>query len=370
MTISVTEFDDSTVSYEVVCEPGDELFLEYGRAVVTEKTEDTIYARYEGDTDTTFFVRKFNTWVPVHITDVTEDELHVEIDHYNYKIRVESVEKDAIEPDEWTAEAGDFVKMRYIGYYEDGEVFDSSFANVDEVTPDMTLDNSYAHNAASLTVKPGTTLQGTNTMITGVNEALKGMGVGDEKTITVPPEDGYGEWDEDKVREIPFVVGEYPIIETLEKDVTMTVEEFLNAYQGDPYEGNQVELPYGQGTIVSVSEGTVSIEVTSLKGADEAFTYENLQTKVIDESDDTFTIERLTEDGKAIPVQGATAIAHVEGDTIVVAFDPDDYAVGDRFGNGSITEITDDAFVVDANHPMAGKTLMFKLRVVAVKKVA
>ncbi|HHN80995.1 MAG TPA: hypothetical protein ENN11_00005, partial [Methanomicrobia archaeon] len=224
--------------------------LEYGKATVTEKTDEKIHARYEGETDVTFFINKFDTWVPVHVTEVSEDEMQVELEHYNYKVRVESVEKGVIDTDEWTAKAGDFVKMRYIGYYEDGEVFDSTFVDVEDVTPDMSLDNSNAHKSVALTIKPGTTLQNTQTMITGVNEALKGMDIGDEKTITVPPEEGYGEWDEDKVNEVMFLVGEYPIIETLEKDITMTAEEFMSRYQGEPYEGNQVELPFGQGTIV------------------------------------------------------------------------------------------------------------------------
>jgi len=110
--------------------------------------------------------------------------------------------------------------------------------------------------------------------------------------------------------------------------------------------------------------------VTSIKEIGEVFTYENLQTKIIDESEDAFTIERVTEDGKAVPIRGEVATAHVGEETIVVSFDPDDYEVDGRFGNGTIIEITDDAFIVDTNHPMAGKTLSFKLRVVAVKKVA
>lgn len=56
---------------------------------------------------------------------------------------------------------------------------------------------------------------------------------------------------------------------------------------------------------------------------------------------------------------------------------PDDVAVGGEFDaegdDGTtltmrVTEVRDDAVVVDANHPLAGETLNFKVRVVAVRE--
>jgi FKBP-type peptidyl-prolyl cis-trans isomerase SlyD len=46
-------------------------------------------------------------------------------------------------------------------------------------------------------------LQGAGQIITGLEQALYGMAVGDEKQVTVPPADGYGEMDPQGVQFFP-----------------------------------------------------------------------------------------------------------------------------------------------------------------------
>ena len=64
---------------------------------------------------------------------------------------------------------GDQVKVHYTGKLNDGTVFDSS-----EGKP------------------PFEFKIGTNSVIPGFESAVKGMAVGDEKTVTIPSQDGYG----------------------------------------------------------------------------------------------------------------------------------------------------------------------------------
>ncbi len=67
------------------------------------------------------------------------------------------------------AKEGDKVKVHYTGKFEDGEVFDSS---ADREPLEFTL--------------------GQGQVIPGFENGIKGMEIGEKKSITVAPEDGYG----------------------------------------------------------------------------------------------------------------------------------------------------------------------------------
>lgn len=72
-----------------------------------------------------------------------------------------------------------FVTLAYTLYDEDGDVLDSS----DEDAP-----LSYLH--------------GYGQIVPGLERAIEGMVRGNERSVVVPPEDGYGEYDPDAVLEL------------------------------------------------------------------------------------------------------------------------------------------------------------------------
>jgi len=78
---------------------------------------------------------------------------------------------------------GDRVVVNYTGSFEDGTVFDSSYHG----------DHSHP---IEFTV-------GSGEIIKGFDEAVIGMEVGEEKDITIMPEDGYGEKKEELIQRIP-----------------------------------------------------------------------------------------------------------------------------------------------------------------------
>ncbi len=70
------------------------------------------------------------------------------------------------------AKPGDKVRVHYIGTLEDGSVFSSTY---EEDEPfEFTI--------------------GEENLLKSFDNAVTGMNVGDTKTISVPPEDGYGEY--------------------------------------------------------------------------------------------------------------------------------------------------------------------------------
>ncbi len=116
---------------------------------------------------------------------------------------------------------GDIVSVHYTGTLEDGTEFDSSRGK-----------------------SPLTFTIGGGQMITGFENAVRGMKVGEIKTVTLPPEEAYGQHRQDLV----IVLGRDQFPET----VTIVI-------------GAQVQMKSNTGqqfiaTIVEIGPGTVTID--------------------------------------------------------------------------------------------------------------
>lgn len=77
--------------------------------------------------------------------------------------------------EEKVSKAGDLLVMNYTGRLENGKVFDSN------ILPE------FGH------VTPFEFTLGAGQVIAGWDEGLVGMKIGDKKTLTIPPEKGYGD---------------------------------------------------------------------------------------------------------------------------------------------------------------------------------
>lgn len=75
------------------------------------------------------------------------------------------------------------IEVHYTGKHEDGEVFDSSIPRKEPLVINV----------------------GEGQVITGFDNALIDMKVGDKKTITIEPKDGYGEKVPEAIQEMPLI---------------------------------------------------------------------------------------------------------------------------------------------------------------------
>jgi len=91
-------------------------------------------------------------------------------------------------------EKGDKVKVDYIGKLESGEVFDTS---IEEVAKEEGIYNPEREYA------PLEFVVGEGKLIEGFEEGVLGMEVGEEKTVVIPPEKGYGERRENLIQTVP-----------------------------------------------------------------------------------------------------------------------------------------------------------------------
>ncbi|HNU75443.1 MAG: peptidylprolyl isomerase [Bacteriovoracaceae bacterium] len=89
-----------------------------------------------------------------------------------------------------TIRQGDIVTVQYTGTLDDGTVFDKTDENA-----------------------PASFMVGADTILPHISDAFIGMKEGEEKTITIPPEDAFGPWDQNKVQKLSGIIlgdGEVP----------------------------------------------------------------------------------------------------------------------------------------------------------------
>jgi FKBP-type peptidyl-prolyl cis-trans isomerase SlyD len=96
---------------------------------------------------------------------------------------------------------------------QDGQVVSMNYTlQVDGVV----VDSSDGH-------EPLEFLQGAGNIIPGLEEALYGMAIGEQKKVSIAPEDGYGELDSEAYVDVPR--NEFPEEIPLEKDIEIQVTD-------------------------------------------------------------------------------------------------------------------------------------------------
>jgi len=131
---------------------------------------------------------------------------------------------------------GDTVTIEYTGRLDDGTVFDTSLESV--ATEEGLADDQPERDYQPLTVEIGA-----GRIIEGLEEGLIGMEAGDEDSVTIEPEQAYGERTDDRV-------------------VEYDADEFRQMLGGrDPEVGLEIQTEEGlPGEVVDVDDDTVRVD--------------------------------------------------------------------------------------------------------------
>jgi FKBP-type peptidyl-prolyl cis-trans isomerase 2 len=130
---------------------------------------------------------------------------------------------------------GDSVTIAYTGRLDDGTVFDTTDESVAE--EEGLLEEQPEREFEPLTVEVGE-----GNLIEGLEEGLLGLEAGASETVTVPPEEAYGEATGDQTQEFD-------------------AEEFEGMVGQEPVEGMQVRAQGGAvGTVVGIDADTVHVD--------------------------------------------------------------------------------------------------------------
>lgn len=132
-------------------------------------------------------------------------------------------------------ENGDTVEIDYTLMYENETVVETS-------SEDIAEQNENVEQAT----EPLEFKVGSRQMIAGVNEGVLGMSEGEQKTLTLPPEEGFGPYKEELVQ-------------------TMTIEEYQNATNSNttPEIGKQIMTQMGPITVKDVNETHIVLDANS-----------------------------------------------------------------------------------------------------------
>ncbi len=107
---------------------------------------------------------------------------------YNLNNKGEKMSEDGVSN-------GDTVKVNYTGSFENGEVFDSSIEEKAKGSENYNPQRKY---------EPMPVKVGTGQLIKGFEKALLGMKIGEEKEVTISPEEAYGNVDPNRVQTVPM----------------------------------------------------------------------------------------------------------------------------------------------------------------------
>lgn len=129
---------------------------------------------------------------------------------------------------------GDSVTVNYTGTYENGEIFDSSIEETAKASGFYTPERKYEPLCVKL---------GAGQIIKGFEKAILGMKKGEEKEVTIPPEEAYGHVDPNRVQRIP-------------------IEAFKEA-KISPEVGLMLNTQAGVGKIIKVSSKDVEVDFNS-----------------------------------------------------------------------------------------------------------
>ncbi len=237
---------------------------------------------------------------------------------------------------------GDFVELYYIGYLSNGTVFDSSFQEAVNVTPDMSLDDTQNYTLEPLKAyigddSPSTYPEGWTqqdySVVEGLWKGLLDMEEGETRIIgPIPPSEGYGLPVSANVsfRTASLTGTELPFeIVNLSDDVATLIwtpvigEIFTVPY----YWGvSPVEAPHwlweNATEVIQLNETTAVVKTTPAKLTDLTYfpidIFENTSTASYDE--DTITLTTTPEEGASTDYYGATiTVEHVTQDSLNIS---------------------------------------------------
>jgi peptidylprolyl isomerase len=163
-----------------------------------------------------------------------------------------------------TAKKGDKVRINYTGTLEDGSIFDTTIKESgccedDDCGCD---DTGCDDDGCGCETGPMDLTIGAEDFFPQVEEALVGMAPGEKKTVTIPAEDAFGEYDEEEV----FSISREQLTGDIVPEVGMELE-----LTGDDDEPVEV-------TVVEVTDETLTVDANHpLAGEDITYEIELLE---------------------------------------------------------------------------------------------
>ncbi len=202
--------------------------------------------------------------------------------------------------------AGQTIKVDYIGKLLDGRVFDTSLLSValnDAAYPktlSFTLRSNTSYTPLSFEV-------GAGKMISGFDAAVVGMKIGQTKTVTLTPDEAYGDMD-------PTKLVTFQLTETAPLLRTLTANTFKAEYGADAAPGLTVYDPmYGwEATVLEYDEQADRVTVKNVPTLNALYRIYgsgssgwDVMVTGIDSNSDLITVQHQLDEGDSDMIMGS-----------------------------------------------------------------
>lgn len=226
------------------------------------------------------------------------------------------------------AEAGDFALLDYIAHTPDGQVLDASAPGIAGLSPTSPFDDRFKpvpfYVGTQLPPRPPTGWGAAQRMPQKLFETVVGMREGDVRS-TSPVEDPYGPVD-------PTLVNTLNRTELIPRVMTLARSDV----RGDVREGGLVEAKARAGITFP---GTV-LNLTGTRA----------------------TVRLDPPNGTNLPIAPWPVRVEVRQEEIALVHDPQPGRHREGTRDFRVIEVNEHTFTVDANHPLTGKTVVFRVQ--------
>lgn len=257
-----------------------------------------------------------------------------------------------------TVKVGDKISVDYTGTLPDGTVFDTSIETVALENNLFTHDRMY--QPLQFTVGKGQVVQ-------GFDEGVVGMRVGETRTLTIPPEKGYGSINPHAIQVIP-IVQNISRTRSFSKVLEIPAVQFESVFGLNHTVGEKVQIPQ---TNIRLTIQRIASNVSMSYDLPMGYTIVqegapwNETVTRIDMTNITTTA--------AVKVNDVIQFEDAPWNTTVMAFNAEnitlhhnsipDTVIESAFGPPIWMSFNETSVILDHNHKLAGKTMLFEVTI-------
>ena len=220
---------------------------------------------------------------------------------------------------------GDLVTINITATTEEGELINTTLVELAN-----RADQRWVRGQGKpKTYHPVEVIAGAGGEFPGVTQTVVGMMKGERRVARIQPEEAFGNTDHQKVKQ-------YPSVRQVPRIAHVAPADFVNQYRIFPVTGDVFDFnPYLKARVLEVKNDGALLEIS--KKPDEEMEKVSYGTTDVSLQDDVFTIRLKPEKG-ALFEMGKTT--------------------------GQITDVQEDSFTVDFNHPMAGRPMILDIEII------
>jgi peptidylprolyl isomerase len=262
--------------------------------------------------------------------------------------------------DQKTVKTGDNISIDYTGSLEDGKVFDTSLENV--AKENQLFDPARKYTPLNFTV-------GKMEVIKGMDDGVIGMKAGDSKTLKITPENAYG-------LSKPEMIQAYPIIQVVSAVFPRVIEVPINQYEStfgpEPKKGDVVTIPNSKInlTIMNITSN-VSLSY-NFKVGEQIPSNAPWNETIVKIDDKNFTVTYNVKKDEIIQFENVpwtTTVIDVNDQNMTLMHNAvPDTEIQTMFGTPIKVHFNETSIIMDQNHELAGKTLIFNITLRSINK--